>query len=117
ARRSDMPALSAFSAVRSHEGRWENLAPGIQLKRLYSHAARDYSTALVRMAAGTHYPRHRHLDTEEILVLEGDCHINGQQFGPGDYHRAEGQSLHEETHTQGGCMFLVIASGGGHVFE
>ena len=62
------------------------------------------------MAPGVSYPRHEHTSTEETLVLEGDLRCGDLILRPGDYQRAEAGSIHEEQHTEEGCLVLAISS-------
>ena len=95
---------------RSREMEWEQVAPGIHRKLLFLDQERDYATSLLRVDAGTHYPSHRHADVEEILVLEGDLCLHGVVMGPGDYCRAEPESIHLETYSESGCLLLQLTS-------
>jgi anti-sigma factor ChrR (cupin superfamily) len=62
------------------------------------------------MAPGTVYPAHRHGDLEEIYMLEGDYLVSGILMHAGDYCRAEAGSVHEDSRTLSGCVFIVTAS-------
>jgi anti-sigma factor ChrR (cupin superfamily) len=95
---------------RSAELPWKPLAPGITYKPLFEDSERRYSTLLVRMEAGSHYPGHRHTAIEELFVLSGDLHMEGQVMRSGDYCRADSGSLHGVTSTEAGCMILLMAS-------
>jgi anti-sigma factor ChrR (cupin superfamily) len=95
---------------RPDEMAWRNLLPGIQIKLLSNEPDRRYSTTLVRMDPGTRYPRHRHADVEEIFLLSGDLHLGDDAMRPGDYCRAEAGSIHGETYSVSGCVFLLRAS-------
>ncbi len=104
------PNLSQFQFVYASEGQWQELGPGVAVKVLSLDPAEKRHTALVRMAAGARLPRHRHLATEEVYVLEGDCYVApGQMLGAGDYFRAEQGSIHEITFTETGTTFLIIS--------
>ena len=65
---------------------------------------------LVRMGAGARYPSHRHKDVEELFMLSGDFHVADTTMGPGDYCRGETGSMHGETYTESGAMFLLMTS-------
>jgi len=96
--------------VRGAQVDWEaGPIAGLQLKRLSMDGARGRRTSLVRMAAGVGYPRHRHADVEELYLLEGELLISGVLMRPGDYCRAEPDSVHDGIVTPGGCLFIVIA--------
>ena len=101
---------SGLLIARPDEFAWQPLAPGIFLKTLYQDAARNYHTSLVRMEAGAHYPSHSHAEIEELFMLSGDLHLEGQRMRPGDYCRGDAGSAHGETFTDTGCLFLLMAS-------
>lgn len=86
------------------------VAPGVLRKVLFVDPKRHYNASLLRVEAGTRYPSHRHVDVEEIMVLEGELHIHGVVMRPGDYCRAEPDSIHRETFTEGGCLLLQLTS-------
>lgn len=84
--------------------------PGVQSKSLFVDNERKYSTSLVRLAANTVYPSHRHNDIEEVFVLEGDLVIEGVHMVSGDFCRSEPGSIHGATRTEFGALLLVSAS-------
>ena len=65
---------------------------------------------LVRMAPGASYLPHRHHDTEECFVLDGDLRLHDSVLHTGDYQRAEAGSVHGVQRTEGGCTLLIISS-------
>lgn len=91
-----------FSIVRANEGEWEEIAKGVSLKHLFVDRERGYATALVRMDPGVGFPTHRHVETEECYVLEGDIQMGGQLFKEGDYVRAEEDSIHDGIYSEHG---------------
>lgn len=101
--------LSPFLSVRSNEGEWREMRDGVMMKLLNFDKELGLATSLVRMSPGTYLPEHRHEGVEQFYILEGDCNINGEILGPGDYHRAESGSVHNSTSTQNGTMFLLVA--------
>ncbi|MGH7799603.1 MAG: cupin domain-containing protein [Thermodesulfobacteriota bacterium] len=108
---------SGFSIVRSNEGKWEEISKGVSLKRLFVDEERGYATALVRMLPGVAFPKHRHVETEECYVLEGDIHMGGQLFREGDYVRAEEGSIHEGIYSEQGCTLLILSSQSNEILE
>ena len=98
-----------FLSVLSSEGTWRELMNGVLVKSLFVDPESGMATALVRMLPGTSLPVHKHLEAEQFFVLEGDCNVDGQKLGPGDYHRAEKGSIHQSTFTVNGTLFLLIA--------
>ena len=101
---------SGLLIARSEEITWKTIAPGIGYKPLYRDKARNYDTALIRMDAGARYPSHRHTQVEELFVLSGDLHVEDQVMYAGDYCRANLDSVHQQSFTDGGCLFLMMAS-------
>jgi len=89
-----------------HTGR----GPGIEVKLLAVDTERGRRTVVVRMAPGTVYPAHRHVDVEEIYLLEGDYMIAGVLMHAGDYCRAEVGTVHDDSRTLSGCTFIVTTS-------
>jgi quercetin dioxygenase-like cupin family protein len=103
------PRSQDFISIRASEGQWHEVQAGIMLKQLYVDHANGIATSLVKMLPGTSLPPHAHAGPEQFYVLEGDCHVQGQRLGPGDYHRAEAGSIHESTSTVDGTLFLLVA--------
>lgn len=100
-----------FYLQRENEGDWEATAvPGVEVKKLFVDQQRRYTTMLVRMAAGTAYPGHRHAGFEECYVLLGDLHVGDNVLHAGDYQRAEGGSIHGVQSTARGCLLFIVSS-------
>jgi anti-sigma factor ChrR (cupin superfamily) len=102
-------APDQFVSIQAAQGEWQEVQAGILLKTLYVDQASGIATSLVRMMAGTALPAHQHLGVEQFYVIEGDCNVDGQRLGPGDYHRAASGSIHDTTYTVDGTLFLLIA--------
>ena len=97
--------------ARPQEMNWQpGQIPGLFLKVLFDDTQRGYTTALVRMTAGTRYPSHRHAGVEELFLLEGDLSVDELCMKPGDYCRGEAGSIHGEIYTNAGCLFMVSSS-------
>jgi len=101
---------SGLLISRSAELAWRDMAPGIAFKPLFEDGQRKYNTCLVRMDAGAHYPSHRHSEIEELFMLSGDLHVEGEVMESGDYCRADTGTIHGETFSDSGCLFLLMAS-------
>jgi quercetin dioxygenase-like cupin family protein len=95
--------------IHADEGAWIEAQPGIFAKVLNMDAERGRLTALVRLAPGSRYASHRHLGSEEVLVLEGSCYCGGRLLRKGDYHRAEVGSIHVDMRTDEGSLMLISA--------
>lgn len=100
-----------FFLQRGSEGEWEPTAvAGVEVKKLFVDQKRNYATMLVRMAAGTAYPGHRHAGFEECYVMQGDLHVGNIVMHAGDYQRAEGGSIHDVQKTEQGCLLFIVSS-------
>ena len=64
------------------------LKPEVQQAK-HVHAIRNNETggrsSVVRLKQGSRFPRHAHMGTEEVLVLEGSVTLDGLAMSPGDY--------------------------------
>jgi anti-sigma factor ChrR (cupin superfamily) len=101
----------ALEFIRSDGIPWEQGAiPGVQFKLLHRDPARVCSTKVVRLAAGTVYPSHRHGGVEELFVIEGDLRVSGVMMRAGDYCRAEPGTVHTDISTRGGVLFFGVSS-------
>jgi len=97
--------------TRAGEGVWTNLgAPGVAAKMLFQESPTGNATMLIRMEPGAHYPAHRHAAIEHCYVLEGDLHFGDLVMHAGDYQCAMGNTTHQTSHTEQGCLLLIIAS-------
>ena len=84
--------------------------PGLFSKLLFVDADRQYTTALVRMEPGTRYPSHRHMNMEELFMLEGELIVEGTRMVAGDYCYGAPGSVHEAVYTESGALFVVLSS-------
>ena len=97
--------------LRSDEGTWEATdIDGMEVRRLSVDEPNGRVTMMIRMAAGTRYPRHRHGGAEECYVLSGDLRRDDQVMRAGDYEWCPTESEHGEQWTEEGCLLLVTSS-------
>lgn len=104
------PAAGSLQVTRAGEGDWETAAEGVDVKRLSYDAERRIATMLVRMAAGSAYPPHRHALAEECYVIAGDLHVGDLVLHAGDFQRAEAASVHVTQFTESGCLLFITSS-------
>lgn len=98
-------------AVAGDVGLWEPIGiPGIEVKRLAVDPARRTATMLVRMAAGTSYPPHRHAAVEECFVLSGDLRVGERELCAGDFQVSQTDSVHPVQSTREGCVLYISSS-------
>lgn len=96
--------------VRSEEGEWQHIQPGISVKKLSVDVERDAATMLVRMDPGTSYGRHVHGGTEQCFVLEGDLRDERMVAHAGDFQSFPAGSTHGRQSTDAGCLLLIVSS-------
>jgi anti-sigma factor ChrR (cupin superfamily) len=96
--------------IRSEGGVWDQLAPGVHMKRLHREGtARSF---LLRLEAGAELPGHHHEADEECVVLEGEVFLGELRVAAGDYHLARGGTTHGTIRSpHGAVLFLRTASG------
>jgi hypothetical protein len=101
-----MPAPQRWGA----EPEWKDVAPGISCKLLATDAERNRVSMLVRLAPGCDYPSHRHEGTEELYMLDGELIVDDTTFYPGDYRRAERDTVDHRIWSQTGCTCVLVTS-------
>src|SRR5216683_182257 len=62
------------------------------------------------LAPGTDYPPHRHAGVEELHLLQGELMIGDKKLYPGDYNRAEPDSVDHRVRTETGCTCVLVTS-------
>jgi hypothetical protein len=102
-------SLTNFVTLRADQGKWNKIANGAFVKKLFVDEVKRTVTSLVKLQPGGRLESHRHHFAEECYILEGDYHVNGEVLGPGDYHCALPGSVDEELFSVGGTLFLLIA--------
>jgi quercetin dioxygenase-like cupin family protein len=100
---------SNSQTIRSREGQWRSLAPGVTIKLLRHDAAADNMTAFIRMLPGTSLDAHAHAQSEECLVVAGEIFIGRHRLGAGDMHVAAAGTVHEAVTSPRGALLLVRA--------
>ncbi len=96
--------------VRTEAGDWEQVHPGVSVKRLYVDIEHDRVTMLIRMTPGAKYVPHRHAGPEQCYVLEGDLRDGEFVVRGGDYQCLPTGTVHGAQSTESGCLLLVVSS-------
>lgn len=99
----------ALLSVRADEGKWREIGPGIEFKKLFVDKTKDILTGLYRLAPGATIEAHRHRGHEQTYILQGDCRVGDLAFGPGDFHCAPAGSQHETLSTVNGTLLLIMS--------
>jgi quercetin dioxygenase-like cupin family protein len=92
------------------EPEWEEAAPGISVKLLATDPESDRVSMLVRLAPGAAYPPHRHAGVEELYLLHGELMIDERKLYPGDYNRAEANTVDHRVWSETGCTCVLLTS-------
>jgi len=103
------PPPDGTATIRSHEGSWQDYAPGVQIKILHQEPKLSSMTFLVRMAPGSVVPVHDHAQEEHCLVLEGEASMGEHILYAGDWHVALPGSTHQDFSSRTGCLLLIRA--------
>ncbi len=102
------PPANPFVATRYHEINWKDCGNGVFAKLLYKDPVARTVTKLYKLAPGTEFSEHTHPGAEQCFILEGDFIVNGESFGPGDFHCATPGSTHNHITTTLGTTLLII---------
>ncbi|NOY91434.1 MAG: hypothetical protein GXP55_09510 [Deltaproteobacteria bacterium] len=91
--------------------RWEpGFLPNMELLHVDGGAkVTDAITGFVRLPAGAHFPTHRHLGDEQVLILQGYCREGDTTLGPGSIITRPAGSEHSFDVIEGGCDLLYLA--------
>jgi quercetin dioxygenase-like cupin family protein len=89
---------------------WEHPAPGISYQLLATDTENERVSILVRLEPGADYPSHRHVGVEELYLLHGELMIDAKKVSPGDYVRAEADTVDHRVWTDTGCTCVLITS-------
>ncbi len=95
--------------IRTGEGEWVTLLPGVEKKILSNNSKDQVQSFLLRMAPGSTLAAHEHLYDEECLMLEGEVMIGDLDLSAGDYHFARKGSKHEQVTTKTGALAFLRA--------
>lgn len=102
------PAATPLVATRYQEIQWKECGNGVFAKLLFKDPVAGTVTRLYKLAPGTEFAEHTHPGAEQCFILEGDFIVNGESFGPGDFHCAPLGSTHQHITTTQGTTLLVI---------
>lgn len=99
------PAPAEHLTLRSTEGRWLQVAPGIRMKPL--NREQGMWSYLLELEAGRSLPAHDHAEDEECMVLAGDVWLGEVHAFAGDYHLAKKGVPHGVIRTDSGCTLFL----------
>lgn len=88
--------------IRAEDAGWEPQGAGVWRLRLW-----DDRTFLAKVEAGHAFAPHDHSDIEHCVVIAGSMHVDGQAFGPGDYHAPRAGTRHGDLTAPDGLLLLI----------
>jgi len=83
---------------------WQQMAPGVQKKELWSDGA--LVSGFCRFASGARCPGHAHPLDEECMMLSGEVFLGDILLRAGDYQLAAAGSVHGEAFSDVGALFF-----------
>jgi quercetin dioxygenase-like cupin family protein len=110
AKETGTPKAAAAPSVLPPQPQWEEAAPGIHVKILAKDVEQNRVSMLVRLEPGTEYPPHRHDGVEELHLLHGELMIDDKKLYPGEYIRAEADSVDHRVWSETGCTCVLLTS-------
>ena len=80
-------------------------------RALFRNNAAGGRSSVVRLTAGSRFPRHAHHGTEEVVVLAGVVQIGGVELAPGDYLFTEAGEEHDVLALTDAIIFVSSQKG------
>ena len=106
-------AESPRITVRSDQGQWRKIRPGVRAKTL----DKNTRAFLLDIAPGASLPMHRHHEDEECVVLRGSASLGELKVSAGDYHLARSGSRHGKISSETGALLYLRGIPVGHTAE
>jgi quercetin dioxygenase-like cupin family protein len=91
--------------IRAAEGAWSELAPGVQVKRLFDGA--DETSMLLRLQPGAHAPAGLSAPEGEYLLLEGEGYVGDTLLRAGEYDYAHRDAPAFDLSSDVGALFYL----------
>ncbi len=110
---SSITAESARITVRSEQGQWRTILPGVRTKILDD----NIRAFILDIAPGASLPMHRHHVDEECVVLRGSASLGDLKVNTGDYHLARSGSRHGRIFSETGALLYLRGIPVGHTAE
>jgi quercetin dioxygenase-like cupin family protein len=101
------PAPEGTTTWRLRDAGWFSPAPHVEMKQLRLDEAAGTQEMLIRLAPGVRVPEHSHRKEEQMIILEGECHVGDHLLKQGDVHVAPPGSWHPAITTQRGVLLLL----------
>lgn len=101
------PPPEGTTTFRVTDGGWFKPAPNIEMKMLRLDEAAGTSEMLIRLGPGVEIPAHSHRKEEQMVILEGECHLGDHLLRAGDTHVAPPGSWHPPIRVAGSVLLLL----------
>jgi quercetin dioxygenase-like cupin family protein len=105
--RAESAAPRELVTVRSSEGDWTRIQPGIERKLLFEDPGTRTRSVLIRLGPGARIEPHGHGVHEECLVLDGELRIGDTRLRAGDYHLAAAGVPHDVVQSEAGALIFL----------
>lgn len=86
---------------------WVTGLPNVLAKMLRLDTVAGTQELLMRFLPGAVIPAHSHTKEEEMVILEGECHVGDHPLRAGDVHIAPPGSSHPKITTSTGTLLLL----------
>jgi quercetin dioxygenase-like cupin family protein len=106
-RRVTRTAPVGTRTLRSDEGLWIQLVPGVRKKIVDADPVTGSQTYFIEMSSGSEIPAHFHTHDEHCLILEGEAWVDDHVLRRGDWHVAKAGTLHGVLSSRTGCLLLI----------
>ncbi len=91
---------------------WEEIGPA-RVARVAADPVQDYVCFVIKTPGASVFPHHRHLGTEDLVVLQGGLTDDFGHMGVGDYRQYPAGSAHAPLMDTGPlCVALTLIRGG-----
>jgi quercetin dioxygenase-like cupin family protein len=101
------PPPEGTTTFRLADEGWFSPAPDVEMKMLRLDEAAGTSEMLIRLGAGVRVPAHSHRKEEQMIILEGECHLGEHLLRAGDSHVAPPGSWHPPITVERGVLMLL----------
>jgi anti-sigma factor ChrR (cupin superfamily) len=103
-----VPGEHESLTVKSDEGRWVLVAPGVRTKKLKRDTQRGSMTLLLELEPLAIAPAHDHEGGEDSFVIRGSCRIGAVALSEGDFHHVDAGAHHGDVvASEQGCLLLL----------
>ena len=104
----DHPSLYPLSERTEANGWLASRFAGVRYRSLRYDRATRAGAVLIEMAPDTTYGEHRHIEGEDVLVLEGGLVVGSRTLAAGEHLYSPPGSVHEPRTIEGCLLFATF---------